>query len=68
MPGEYLSEPIARKTMAYNPEVSKEFLAKVAADTTFAADRDAYLAARNREQRAIQIGLGVDDRLMAQAL
>jgi len=43
MPGEYLSEPIARKTMADNPELAKEFLAKVAADTTFAADRTARL-------------------------
>jgi hypothetical protein len=39
MPGEYLSEPIARKTMADNPELAKEFLAKVASDPAFAADR-----------------------------
>jgi hypothetical protein len=43
MPGEYLSEPIARKTMADNPELAKEFLAKVASDPTFAADRTARL-------------------------
>ena len=43
MPGEYLSEPIARKTMADNPELAKEFLAKVAADSTFAGDRTARL-------------------------
>ena len=43
MPGEYLSEPIARKTMADNPELAKEFLAKVASDSTFAADRTARL-------------------------
>jgi hypothetical protein len=43
MPGEYLSEPIARKTMADNPDLAKEFLAKVASDPTFAADRTARL-------------------------
>jgi hypothetical protein len=43
MPGEYLSEPIARKTMADNPELAKEFLAKVASDPVFAADRTARL-------------------------
>jgi hypothetical protein len=43
MPGEYLSEPIARKTMADNPELAKEFMAKVASDATFAADRNARL-------------------------
>ncbi len=43
MPGEYLSEPIARKTMADNPDLAKEFLAKVASDATFAADRTARL-------------------------
>jgi len=42
--GEYLSEPIARKTMADNPDLAKEFLAKVAADPAFAADRNARLA------------------------
>jgi len=41
--GEYLSEPIARKTMADNPELAKEFLAKVASDPAFAADRTARL-------------------------
>ena len=43
MPGEYLSEPIARKTMADNPELAKEFQAKVASDPDFAADRTARL-------------------------
>jgi hypothetical protein len=43
MPGEYLSEPIARKTMADNPDLAKEFLAKVASDPAFAADRTARL-------------------------
>jgi hypothetical protein len=43
MPGEYLSEPIARKTMADNPELAKEFLAKVASDPAFAGDRTARL-------------------------
>jgi hypothetical protein len=43
MPGEYLSEPIARKTMADNPDLAKEFLAKVASDPAFAADRMARL-------------------------
>jgi hypothetical protein len=43
MPGEYLSEPIARKTMADNPELAKEFLLKVASDATFAGDRNARL-------------------------
>ena len=43
MPGEYLSEPIARKTMADSPELAKEFQAKVASDPTFAADRTARL-------------------------
>jgi hypothetical protein len=42
-PAEYLSEPIARKTMADNPELAKEFLAKVASDTAFAGDRTARL-------------------------
>jgi hypothetical protein len=42
-PAEYLSEPIARKTMADNPEFAKEFLAKVASDTAFAGDRTARL-------------------------
>jgi hypothetical protein len=43
MPAEYLSEPIARKTMADNPDLAKEFLAKVASDPAFAADRTARL-------------------------
>ena len=43
MPAEYLSEPIARKTMADNPDLANEFLAKVAADPSFAADRNARL-------------------------
>ena len=42
-PADYLSEPIARKTMADNPEFAKEFLAKVASDTAFAGDRTARL-------------------------
>jgi Zinc carboxypeptidase len=41
---EYLSEPIARKTMADNPDLAKEFLDKVASDPAFAADRNARLA------------------------
>jgi murein tripeptide amidase MpaA len=41
--GEYLSEPIARKTMADNPDLAKEFQAKVASDPAFAADRNARL-------------------------
>jgi len=41
--GEYLSEPIARKTMADNPDLAKEFEAKVASDPAFAADRNARL-------------------------
>ena len=40
---EYLSEPIARKTMADSPGLAKEFLAKVASDPVFAADRTARL-------------------------
>jgi hypothetical protein len=40
---EYLSEPIARKTMADNPDLAREFLAKVASDPAFAADRTARL-------------------------
>jgi hypothetical protein len=43
MPGEYLSEPIARKTMADHPELAKEFMAKVESDSTFAGDRNARL-------------------------
>jgi hypothetical protein len=41
--GEYLSEPIARKMMADNPELRKQFEAKLAADPQFAADRQARL-------------------------
>jgi len=41
--GEYLSEPIARKTMADNPDLAREFQAKVASDPAFAADRNARL-------------------------
>ncbi|HTX38161.1 MAG TPA: M14 family metallopeptidase [Bryobacteraceae bacterium] len=43
MPAEYLSEPIARKTMADNPDLAKEFLAQVESDPAFAADRTARL-------------------------
>ena len=35
---EYLSEPIARRMMADNPELRKQFEAKVASDAAFAAD------------------------------
>ena len=42
-PAEYISEPIARKTMADNPDLAKEFLAKVASDPAFAGDRSARL-------------------------
>jgi len=41
--GEYLSEPIARRMMADNPELRKEFEAKLAADPKFAADTRARL-------------------------
>jgi hypothetical protein len=41
--GEYLSEPIARRMMADQPELRKEFEAKVAADAQFAADSRARL-------------------------
>ena len=37
--GEYLSEPIARRMMADNPDLRKQFEAKLAADPQFAADR-----------------------------
>lgn len=43
VPAEYLSEPIARKTMADNPDLAKEFLDKVASDAAFAADGQARL-------------------------
>jgi hypothetical protein len=36
--GEYLSEPIARRMMADNPELRKQFEAKLASDGAFAAD------------------------------
>src|SRR5260370_10169378 len=35
---QYLSEPIARRMMADNPELRKQFEAKLAADPQFAAD------------------------------
>jgi hypothetical protein len=41
--GEYLSEPIARRMMADNPELRKQFEAKLAADPKFAADPRARL-------------------------
>jgi len=41
--GEYLSEPIARRMMADNPELRKQFEAKLAADPQFAADQRARL-------------------------
>ncbi len=41
--GEYLSEPIARRMMADNPELRKQFEAKLAADGAFAADARARL-------------------------
>ncbi len=41
--GEYLSEPIARRMMADNPELRKQFEAKLAADPQFAADSRARL-------------------------
>jgi hypothetical protein len=44
VPAEYLTEPIARKTMADNPDLAKEFLDKVASDPVFAADGQARLA------------------------
>ncbi len=42
--GEYLSEPIARKMMADQPELRKQFEAQVAADPKFAADPRARMA------------------------
>jgi len=36
--GEYLSEPIARRMMADNPELRRQFEARLAADPPFAAD------------------------------
>jgi hypothetical protein len=41
--GEYLSEPIARRMMADNPELRKQFEAKLTADPQFAADSRARL-------------------------
>ena len=41
--GEYLSEPIARRMMADNPDLRKQFEARLAADPKFAADRQARL-------------------------
>jgi hypothetical protein len=41
--GEYLSEPIARRMMADNAELRKQFEAKLAADPQFAADPRARL-------------------------
>jgi hypothetical protein len=41
---DYLSEPIARRMMADSPELRKEFEAKLAADSAFAADPKARLA------------------------
>jgi hypothetical protein len=41
--GEYLSEPIARRMMADNPELRKQFEAKLASDPQFAADTRARL-------------------------
>jgi murein tripeptide amidase MpaA len=41
--GDYLSEPIARRMMADNPELRKQFEARLASDPTFAADPRARL-------------------------
>jgi len=41
--GEYLSEPIARRMMADNPELRNQFEAKLAGDAQFAADPRARL-------------------------
>jgi murein tripeptide amidase MpaA len=41
--GEYLSEPIARRTMADNPELRKQFEGRLASDPQFAADARARL-------------------------
>jgi murein tripeptide amidase MpaA len=41
--GEYLSEPIARRMMAANPDLRKQFEAKLAADPQFASDPRARL-------------------------
>jgi hypothetical protein len=42
--GDYLSEPIARKMMADQPELRKQFEAQLAADPKFAADPRARMA------------------------
>ena len=42
--GEYLSEPIARRMMADQPELRKQFEQKLASDPAFAADARARLA------------------------
>jgi Zinc carboxypeptidase len=42
--GEYLSEPIARRMMADNPELRKQFEARLASDPQFAGDSRARLA------------------------
>ena len=44
MLGEYLSEPIARRMMADQPELRKQFEPKLAADPKFAADSRARMA------------------------
>jgi hypothetical protein len=41
--GEYLAEPIARRMMAGDPELRRQFEAKLAADAQFAADARARL-------------------------
>jgi hypothetical protein len=41
--GEYLSEPIARRMMADNPELRRQFEARLASDPQFAADTRARL-------------------------
>ena len=41
--GDYLSEPIARRMMADNPELRQQFEARLAADAKFAADPRARL-------------------------
>ena len=41
--GEYLSEPIARRMMADQPELRKQFEQKLASDQQFAADPRARL-------------------------
>src|ERR1039457_5227591 len=41
--GEYLSEPIARRMMAGNPELRRQFETKLAGDSQFAADPRARL-------------------------